>query len=505
MNAKEFTSAWTTYTTDGELSPIVVTEMEAALDGDVALRSEALDDQQLHRMLGSMGDVHNSQDDFVTNVMAACRGVDNPLAPEGSGSSASAKPWIRTAAIAAALAAMVLIASVSIYEARLARQEAAAARLAANKAEALLRQSVTSEPARPSETLRDSAAGDLRLEKRQFPEIASRRTDGFRQVPTASNEQSVGAKPTVDPVLARVFGEAGAVWNSGPMGRELVAGDFQLEEGNVTLRTNGGTLIKLAGPVQFSLLDKTSVSLKKGEMALRVSPRDVGFRVVTLNSEVIDLGTIFRVAVDDKNVTNVFLERGVVEVIPWSLEQSRIQLTSGQFEVATVRGHAEDSKPAAAYASGRNGFRGMVRLANEAMDFKSVKRFNEVFDALSDKYSDAPQATVKAWLETSSLVDRLAGEITLNGQDRSYASLDDILQIERDMVQSGDSSEVASARAPRSFIGAVTIRGRTYSFKSREEYTKVLEEVLSPLRKLGLPDFQQRQQQKDEKTNPFQR
>ena len=62
MNAKEFTDKWGQFTSGSELTETEIVAMERLMETDAVLRAEVADDHRVHRVLQSMGTIHESQD-----------------------------------------------------------------------------------------------------------------------------------------------------------------------------------------------------------------------------------------------------------------------------------------------------------------------------------------------------------------------------------------------------------------------------------------------------------
>lgn len=117
-------------------------------------------------------------------------------------------------------------------------------------------------------------------------------------------------------------------------GESLTAETLRLARGLAELEFADGARVVLRGPCEFELLTAGSCALRSGELVARVPRQAIGFRVQTPVLELLDLGTEFGVAVDEKNATEVIVFRGEVEVKPEARGNSSappaIRLTAGQ-------------------------------------------------------------------------------------------------------------------------------------------------------------------------------
>ncbi|MEQ8784833.1 MAG: hypothetical protein RIC55_00980 [Pirellulaceae bacterium] len=107
---------------------------------------------------------------------------------------------------------------------------------------------------------------------------------------------------------ARWSPESSAVLASG----RLQAGVLQLERGRAKIAMDCGAELTLRGPVRLELLDAKAVRLLSGAVTVDAPDSAVGFRVLTLTADVVDLGTEFNVAVEADGATEVHVARGVV-------------------------------------------------------------------------------------------------------------------------------------------------------------------------------------------------
>jgi len=78
-----------------------------------------------------------------------------------------------------------------------------------------------------------------------------------------------------------------------------------------------GVKVKLSGAASVELLDPKSIRLVRGSVSIDVPEQAIGFRVITPNADVVDLGTEFGVSVEDDGSTEVHVFRGVVVTRPF--------------------------------------------------------------------------------------------------------------------------------------------------------------------------------------------
>ncbi len=103
---------------------------------------------------------------------------------------------------------------------------------------------------------------------------------------------------------------AGAVYRTGDTVRR---GELTLAEGWAELTLDCGVRLILEAPVTIDLTDPRRVILKSGSLVANVPQQAVGFTVITPSSEVVDLGTEFGVAVDERGGSELCVLEGEVK------------------------------------------------------------------------------------------------------------------------------------------------------------------------------------------------
>lgn len=120
--------------------------------------------------------------------------------------------------------------------------------------------------------------------------------------------------------LASVVSEIDAVLISDqPNWREvgLAAGAYQLTQGLLHLRFDGGVMVFVEAPARFDAVSGQRVVLHAGRLSANVPPEGVGFTVETSEAEVVDFGTEFSVDVS-VGTSEVHVFNGLVRVQPRS-------------------------------------------------------------------------------------------------------------------------------------------------------------------------------------------
>lgn len=108
-----------------------------------------------------------------------------------------------------------------------------------------------------------------------------------------------------------MWGDAARPADSGDVIRG--GGAFLVERGFVTVAVGRGVTVDLVGPVKAVVEDAGTVRLRSGLLAAEVTEAGHGFRVVTEDADVLDLGTAFLVKKDFGSGTQVRVTAGRVE------------------------------------------------------------------------------------------------------------------------------------------------------------------------------------------------
>ena len=93
-----------------------------------------------------------------------------------------------------------------------------------------------------------------------------------------------------------------------------VGDSIQIEAGVVELMLDNSTEIKLEGPADFCLQSLSKAVLSNGNLVARCGPEAVGFKVVSPDVNVVDLGTEFGVSVRSGQHTDVVVYDGEVDL-----------------------------------------------------------------------------------------------------------------------------------------------------------------------------------------------
>lgn len=504
MNNREFTAKWGEFTSDAVLTEDDTLAMEQLVESDAVLRAEIAEDHQLHRMLRSLATIHDSQEDFVGDVMAACQGVDNPVAQLLPKSDAPQRalswPWKLSAGWLLLAIPCVLLGGAYLVlrsQVDIAYSRAEMAMLAAKRAE--------QKAVRADDAAKESAAVAERAAKQQ---AVARKP--LVHLPVAADTPKVQEPVPVLPTgtVATITGRNHCVWAVAPKSKDLVAGEYELLNGEVILRTTGGSAINILAPAKFDLHHSAGMTLNSGNIEVQVASSDVGFRVTTANSRIIDLGTRFSVSLNGDDQTRVRLDTGEVVVMPrqQGSKPTRHYLRVGEYDEAIVRGTVKANSLQGTHRSGPAGFIGTVGLAGDTHEFGSRDRFEHVYKAVAKQIADHPQETREAWSELRKVIDRVSITATLgDGEEETFDGLDGVLRLEEvlaDPPPLRNSLQRLNAKDLR-VRGSLVVAGRRYPFRSLSQYEQVRSRALRVLSQLGVQSMMQTREAHDRSTNPF--
>lgn len=154
--------------------------------------------------------------------------------------------------------------------------------------------------------------------------------------PIAAPAAAPAAAPRSE--VATLIGGVDVQWaGPRPAPRERVlAGRWELDAGVCELQLDNGVELIVEGPADFDLQTVGQIRLDHGRLAVRVPPAAHGFRVLTPQAELIDLGTEFGVVVDSIQATDVVVYQGLVEVHSLAHPSAPRRLSSGQKHTAAA-------------------------------------------------------------------------------------------------------------------------------------------------------------------------
>ena len=498
MNNRDFTTKWGQFTSGNQLTEEETLGMEQLVESDAVLRAEIAEDHQLHRMLKSLGSIHESQEEFVSGVMAACTGVDNPVAQlleTNAPQKPLAWPWKLSAGWLVLTIPCVLLFGVYLVlrsQVDAAQTQAEIAIRAAERAEKKADQMTVAVVEEPAVVERSP------VEPLSTPDVAP-----LASLPEPPRREPVSATPVN--VVATITGHAPCVWAKPPTSKQLAAGEYELLKGETIVRTPGGSTVSIMAPARFELHHAAGMTLHRGNIEVQVAANDIGFRVTTPNSRIIDLGTRFSVSLNAEGRTRVRLDTGEVVVMPRqsSSSQTRHYLRVGQYEEAVVRGGTTDPTGLwGSHRSGPAGFEGTISLGGDTHQLGSLERFDHVYNGVVEQFADHPEETRVAWLELQKVLERVSVTATLGDAEKSFEGLDGVVRLE-ELIANPGSSLNGLTPGNVQVRGNLVVAGRRYPFRSVHQYEQARNRALGVLKQLGLESMATAQEARDRNTNPF--
>jgi hypothetical protein len=142
-------------------------------------------------------------------------------------------------------------------------------------------------------------------------------------------------------VVAELGNSVHAKWAQTPDSNGLRSGTLELREGVAEITFKQGTRVLIQAPCEFDLLSTNRMELMGGSVTAFVPEQARGFRVMTPQSEIIDFGTEFGVAVASSMAYEVHVFKGKVGLEPDSgraRASERENLIAGQCALADASG-----------------------------------------------------------------------------------------------------------------------------------------------------------------------
>jgi len=117
-------------------------------------------------------------------------------------------------------------------------------------------------------------------------------------------------------VVAELGNSVHAKWAETPDSNGLRSGTLELREGVAEITFKQGTRVLIQAPCEFDLLSTNRMELMGGSVTAFVPEQARGFRVMTPQSEIVDFGTEFGVAVAPSTAYEVHVFKGRVGLEP---------------------------------------------------------------------------------------------------------------------------------------------------------------------------------------------
>ena len=315
--AERFSELWTDYL-EGQLEPIGMAELEALLAADDRLAQRAADLYQTHRLLGLLADERladrsgTTPDRFVADVMAQLPDTAERL----------------TAQVMAEILAAPAVGRQTVRESPLPRW------LPSFYPVGLLVVGIAAIV---------TAAG-------LWPRQPAPPPPSGRQSP-ADIKQADGTSSSA--VRFANLARAHFLNHETPPQQSVADQNetYVLSHGLVELAFPGGATAILEGPSAFRVCGEACLAVDAGRCSVHAPDGAEGFRVETPNSQVIDRGTRFVVAVDETSVTEVEVIEGAADLLVAGDPTGRIyRLASGE----KARHDPADGEPVVATTGGDN-------------------------------------------------------------------------------------------------------------------------------------------------------
>ncbi|EDM29062.1 hypothetical protein LNTAR_14637 [Lentisphaera araneosa HTCC2155] len=128
------------------------------------------------------------------------------------------------------------------------------------------------------------------------------------------------------PILARVHSSENKEFSSGQW---LEKGEYAFSE-KLALTLDSGVELNIETRSQLELIGPNKVRVIKGKVHAYVPQVAIGFVLEVPGGEVLDLGTEFKVAVDEKGTSDIEVMSGEVEVISSETSYEHVALSQGQ-------------------------------------------------------------------------------------------------------------------------------------------------------------------------------
>lgn len=174
------------------------------------------------------------------------------------------------------------------------------------------------------------------------------------------NTEPASPRPRTVEGVARLISTVDARWQTTePLpGKSLDLGEYRLVAGSVELEFREGARVTLRGPAKFALRSSNHIHLTTGSLVANVPEEALGFTVTTPQSEVVDLGTEFGLAVDETGRTDIHVLDGLVQAFP---RQATDAVMISQGEARRID-PADDSRPQTIPVASRDALLGNLPL-----------------------------------------------------------------------------------------------------------------------------------------------
>jgi ferric-dicitrate binding protein FerR (iron transport regulator) len=198
--------------------------------------------------------------------------------------------------------------------------------------------------------------------------------------------------------------DGAAMWETPlAVGARLTAGPLKLATGVAEIRFDKGTVARVTGPAVIDLRSPDEMLLSRGSLAARVPASAIGFTVTTPVGRVVDLGTEFDVSVNDSGNAEARVRVGKISFQPQragELPGKPLELTADGLDraVTTVPDIAAPVLPVCTLVSSSQGeFVGTICANGKTMEFVSREAFEESRAVVLKQLREAPNEFSERW------------------------------------------------------------------------------------------------------------
>lgn len=150
------------------------------------------------------------------------------------------------------------------------------------------------------------------------------------------------------PLLAARMVSKGQVLRSGRspgrLGAIFPGEELSFRQGELLVQMGNGTELAVTGPADLKFLSGHEVDLRQGKLYARVPPPSRGFTVLSRQTKIVDLGTVFGVHIQPDQGVQVHVLEGTVSAASPLFQQRNIQ--NGEAHEFADDGHLRWSGPA---------------------------------------------------------------------------------------------------------------------------------------------------------------
>ena len=167
----------------------------------------------------------------------------------------------------------------------------------------------------------------------------------WRPAPQAPSAGIPAMESAFRPPVAELVRAVGVEWESATNafspGAVLTAGSLKLKRGLVELGFYQGARVVIEGPAEFELISDMEARCASGKIRVEVPPPAHGFKVLSPNLQVVDVGTSFGLEVRNDGQAEIHVFQGKVEMASAAAPQAQQALTEGQSAHVSASGQIQ--------------------------------------------------------------------------------------------------------------------------------------------------------------------